>query len=545
MSSDYPYEDFQKAGYSFLSSKDGKYGDLNNLGVVSGTGTARSPDLGDFIIDFLGPDLIRNFAQVMDPFWKFKHSNVKPSEINRERTFRICPFRERGVTSRVRVDTWRTESKPGSFYDQTGLIYYPDPSPSNTYYPSTGQPELYGFVRDSTKKLRTIGSEGNEFELFKGTLSSTSRNYTRDPYYATDVREFTGWNPERRVLQKGIQNVITRGPDGLFSKASLDNLIARERANADERIYSDSLKLLKKALPLSRETSVFRFLYELKDLPGTLKSLTENAIARIPVKERVSGQYLNYQFGINPLVQDLLKLSTLPTAIAKKVNYLIARRGLATTFKSSYRMIEGIENPPGFAYDVYGTEASRSTFDTVGSRSINMRLVVNANVDFPAIATPALTNGKITDVGGLKAILASYYSGAIPSLTDLYNILPWTWLEDWFSGLSDYLSCIEMINMDNTVVNWGYITYECKGELRSTYEADYEMSKATWFDDHWINENSKKTIHASSTLRYKYTRRKSLGGTDGVKTMTKPETLDPFRATIASALLLQNTAHRK
>jgi len=109
------------------------------------------------------------------------------------------------------------------------------------------------------------------------------------------------------------------------------------------------------------------------------------------------------------------------------------------------------------------TDESLVSVGTYGSRVIELRGVINAGLRFPAIALPELQRKLMRQAWGLY-----------PDPEDVYNLVPWTWLADWFTGLGDYVEAFDIINRDPSIINWGFIT-----GISSGYVDTVHTSKAT------------------------------------------------------------------
>jgi hypothetical protein len=48
--------------------------------------------------------------------------------------------------------------------------------------------------------------------------------------------------------------------------------------------------------------------------------------------------------------------------------------------------------------------------------------------------------------------------GLIPTISDFYDLVPWSWLVDWFTGLGDYVHAVDYVNSDPSMINYGFAT---------------------------------------------------------------------------------------
>lgn len=168
------------------------------------------------------------------------------------------------------------------------------------------------------------------------------------------------------------------------------------------------------------------------------------------VNRNIANNYIKYQFGIAPLVGDIVKLSRFQDQVARRVQQiekLKSKGGLRKTVDI------GIYDRSA----TYGlTLQSQGTF--VGTTvSAHTKMVMSAHcrwipTDIPAISTPKLMRNL-----AMKAVL-----GATIDYGTLWEILPWSWLIDWGFNVSGYLranrnivpaSLTDVVVMTHTMTN--------------------------------------------------------------------------------------------
>lgn len=128
--------------------------------------------------------------------------------------------------------------------------------------------------------------------------------------------------------------------------------------------------------------------------------------------------------------------------------------GKGTSFRTKRSWIEEETSHPNVTFNVLRGETLIGTDSSVGTRKVELRLVANFNVNFPYV-----------DIPRLRRELFLRKLGAYPSASDLYNLIPWTWLGDWFLGAGDYLELIESIANDRSLINYGFITYREESDI--------------------------------------------------------------------------------
>jgi len=287
------------------------------------------------------------------------------------------------------------------------------------------------------------------------------------------------------------------------------------RSMASAKRTADDLKALWSSLSSSPKTRAKVF-----DLAG-------NAAQNVP------SEYLSFHFGWKQLHKDLSDLTQLPEKIGKKMNLLIARSGKASTFRSSRSGISGATGVSGFSYETDDKEFLSGEpglgITSRIEREWETRLVINAIFDFPPINVPHMRQRFFADQVGL-----------IPRFTDVYNIIPWTWLVDWFTGLGNYLELIEEINHDPSLINWGVITTNIRGKLVT----EFESTSPTFTLIHKNNVQQSYTgvgirNRHTSFLEYECQVRQNCANVFDVKQTTIRESLSPYQLSILGAILAQ------
>lgn len=154
--------------------------------------------------------------------------------------------------------------------------------------------------------------------------------------------------------------------------------------------------------------------------------------------------------------------------------------------------------------------------------------MINGTFDFPTVNVPHFRERFYLDQVGL-----------IPRFTDVYNIIPWTWLVDWFTGFGNYLELIEETNHDPLLINWGLITAVTRGSLTT----EFSYRNATQ-NDIYVNTvrvsptaATDATKYHTSVLDFECTTRMNVARVLDVERTTEPESLSGYRQSILAALL--------
>jgi hypothetical protein len=291
------------------------------------------------------------------------------------------------------------------------------------------------------------------------------------------------------------------------------------------------LKDLPRSILTMRETVAnLKSLEQLLD-PRTLKRL--RTAAKLPDKflKSLSGEYLSYHFGWKQLVRDVYDLLAKPEVIGRKIDRLIKRSGQATTYRKRKVLLSAGEGAPDFGYDwFYGELPLEQPIETKLSRKIQLDMVINTTFTFPGLNQPHF-----------RSDLFAEKIGAYPRFTDIYNLVPWTWLVDWFTGLGNYVDIIDEVNHDRSLINYGFMTGKSTVQLLTNINLRSYSSNDVSFDNVWSSTSTKVVSNHSSVLELDLQFRKNLAGMMDVKYIAEPGSLTPYQQSILGALLGQRT----
>jgi hypothetical protein len=297
-----------------------------------------------------------------------------------------------------------------------------------------------------------------------------------------------------------------------------------------------------------RDYTLFRNIVELKDIPRSIASLREtskafkdlyNALSKSHdlrqlifagkgAIKAIPNEYLSYNFGWRQTFKDIKDLLELPAKLGKKYDFLIRRAGKPTTFRSK-RSFESstIPSVAGFDYDTSPIEYGVAV-DTRLERTTELRLVINATFDFPPPNPVRFNSIPFWD-----------RIGAVPRPTDIYNLVPWTWLVDWFTGFGNYVEQIDNIARDTALINWGMITAHTDGKLVTTFKSKTD-ERATTTEDFVGSSEVLTTINWNHTsqLVYECQIRKDVAALLDVNTTAAPK-LSTYQQSIIGSILSQ------
>lgn len=229
-------------------------------------------------------------------------------------------------------------------------------------------------------------------------------------------------------------------------------------------------------------------------LSTSVGELLKDGLPAIPgvslLKDRVSsllgksgGEYLNYQFGISPLLSDLGKLRDLITKSDEIVRQFErdagrhVRRRYRFPIESSTSEVVTLTNVyPGW---INNMDANYPVKQALLGKVYRRRDVFR-RVWFSGSFTYSLPpDWKSRDRMQSTAAKFRQLAGVELNAETLWNLAPWSWAIDWFSSTGDVLSNMNSFITNGLVMHYGYVM--CHTVVTDTYR-------------HEINSNSSLSL---------------------------------------------------
>lgn len=217
--------------------------------------------------------------------------------------------------------------------------------------------------------------------------------------------------------------------------------------------------LYKRARPGNPQAGVFT----------TLGELGREGIPRIPLLllarlrniRSVGSEYLNYNFGWAPLVRDIQKMYETYRNLDKQLDQLrrdngrlVRRRRTLGKSTDTTSTSTQFSQPFGNVYNVpwFSGVVSGSSTQTVQTITEDEYWFSGAfKYWIPDAGTPQWTR---------RATAALF--GVNPTPEAIWNLLPWSWLADWFSNAGDVLSNASPNAADNVTAAYGFVMHSRK-----------------------------------------------------------------------------------
>jgi len=526
-----------------------------------------APGVEYLIWKYIPKSIIGTVVFAIDPLRDFKvapHA-ITPKNRHRERaTDSVLLKRKHSRRAGIESDTYQVN------YGGVALCYSPAPVHESLSFPYPdaeldAQPPLPGIINDTTRRTRLIGSEQGTMDSFSGYTNSSARSTRRVTKYEYKFHD-TDDNPQvencqlaggviHRTVNTSTESYVSEisPSSAIFPLSTYNSLRNSEIAYAEELMASHALAMFKDWSPFRRNYTLFRNVVELRDLSrsveslrrtlgdfaklsaslGSKRSLRDSIFDLKRTSKNIPNEYLSYHFGWKMLYKDLMDLLKTPEKLAKKTAFLIKRAGKPTTFRTKRKFVSArSEDVSGFVYDSSPYEQDISTSHRL-ARETELRMVINATFDFPP------PSGISFRIGGFLDSV-----GVIPRPTDLYNLVPWTWLLDWFTGLGNYIEVIDNINRDPSLINWGMITCQTKGKIITNYKS--KAYTLTYLREDGVSgyiEREELTPQShESIFSYECRIRKDMAQVLDVNT-TAGLNLSAYQQSILGALLAQRLDH--
>lgn len=491
--------------------------------------------------------LLKSFALTFDPTTKFRIGLKRISPVTRSRTRQshsITSARTYGTEQR---GTTRSRSVNSSSCIVVSDVSTPFGGSTTTAGVSHGKRPVT--IKDTTRSTRPIGSDHGEFELFNFNMFSPDRSVRRNVYSRS---EGSATSCQLLSFSEGRSQCRgwTQGGAATFSDAKVAEVRAATMSDLSTVMQQNVARLLVGAIPSTRRYSLFRNIVELRDLPRSISSLrgtlidlgrlfaslptgVPDKIFRASLAKHVPEEYVSFWFGWRQTYQDIIELMEKPKQISKEINALIDRSGNPTTYRARRTFPGTLLTTPGFSYDPLSFSSNSVNESFISQthrheRHHEMRLVINASFDFPKVGVPRL-----------REDLFYRKLGLVPTPTDLYNLIPWTWLIDWFTGLGNYVQLVDEINTDKNLYNWGFLTGITRGSISTQLTTSLTHSSVVTLSNGQIvsSPQTQRFVHTSA-FHYKAQIRKDIVSAYGVKSTLEPNTLSSYQQSIISAILL-------
>lgn len=329
---------------------------------------------------------------------------------------------------------------------------------------------LYGF--EAFETLTTMGhrgppfKEGGPFSLKRYSIQRNTANVSQHGTYHSA--------PNAIYNESRIRGLRTANYSSLFSLPNtLDDEFLKQQHDLISfpatSLASYGATAINRFSPLNPGASLGQTLVEsitggLPNIP-LLKSrcshIRDNTKFLNRLSKKAGQEYLNGVFGWVPLLTDIRNVYKTWRTLNSKMEQIIRNNGRPIRRKGTLlkeQSVNTVENyfSPQFALPRASFEGVDSiTYpDPFGQSQPSMTTKTSEEVWFSGsfrYYIPDVTD----DRWSRKAKLALF--GLYPSPSLLYEVMPWSWLIDWFSNVGDVISNLSSNGIADLIVDYGYL----------------------------------------------------------------------------------------
>lgn len=339
----------------------------------------------------------------------------------------------------------RVKGTEGYVQELAGYKYLSPTNKSMLYFPI--RPNCYERCVDEVHPNHP--NTGGPLSILRLTSSFNDAHLRTGFIYK--VGPYTVYDCKRRVLPSSFEPILS------------DN---------SESLRNEGAAAWNKFKPKLAKVNLGQTIAEITDIPKLFKRGCR-------YYKDLGDKYLQYQFGWKPFIKDLtdsLKVyKNVDQHLAKmqKHNDKWLKRGDTISRTTSYAV-----------KTAYVTPINYLTVDSVsGERETYERTWFDGRFRY---YIPGLTNGSW---GKLRLARKLFGVELTPSLA--YEIIPWSWLADWFGNVGDVVSNYTSITDENMCAKYAYIMRHTRNVTRciagitgrmfennkTTYQTDYASSE--------------------------------------------------------------------
>ena len=203
--------------------------------------------------------------------------------------------------------------------------------------------------------------------------------------------------------------------------------------------------------------------------------------------QKLGGEYLNLVFGWRPFVRDLRDMYNLWHDIDRQLAKLIRENGRYVRRKATVLddTSTTVEVPPyeyGFPYlNCYGAPPNWMSGKTVYTRTRTTKTRVWFSGSY-RYYIPDVSSSQWT-----KRAVASLFGG-IPTPELMWELMPYSWLIDWFGNVGDVVSNMSLNAVDNLTLRYSFIMKRIRTWIEHTSVVNHsgQTAKPTdFFKNNW------------------------------------------------------------
>jgi hypothetical protein len=322
------------------------------------------------------------------------------------------------------------------------------------------------------RALNRLSAKTGRGRIDEGGPFLSENMYVTDPVYVDSVWSVGSFGGRRETV-KGYFHADNRMAVNVSNIAN-GTFTSPLEATEDGQLLGLGSTAIARTLPTKPEMSLSTSVAELKD---GLPSLIGRQMVKNPSLSAAGGEYLNYQFGIAPMVTDASSVVSLTKQYEKiltqfrRDNGKIVRRRITLVDEEEKTLTKGT----GYAY----SGGSGNQTSMLYSTAVHGETKSTRRVWFSGAYKLAYPLSLDDSLKGITEFNRVY--GVIPTPELAWELLPFSWLADWFTNVGDVVSNASTLG-SSLQLSYGYImaedtwSREASGEFGPT---DYYVRNGT------------------------------------------------------------------
>lgn len=321
-------------------------------------------------------------------------------------------------------------------------------------------------------RVRTVAAPETYYKFWAGAtptkVNLPSSTYTDTLVYSQGnpgppYRKGGGFDVIHDITDYGAVRVAGRNPTnaeywGAMTASLPPNGSFSFPADQTTTLFGLGSKAYSLARPDRPVASVAQMIGEMKDFLGSGGAPSKRGWN--PAKDAAK-DFLGYEFGAKPFINDLKALQQLQSKLAKKLAFLHNNNGKSIrrsidlgNFVDSYQTVQN-----GGVW-VSGTALLQGAYNRTNVYTSEKKYWYSGKFKFfvPELQLP---------VGSWPKSLAWAQALGAKDAKLLYELTPWSWLVDWFGTLGDALGNLSNFGVDNIVQEYGFVMGSHRVESRA------------------------------------------------------------------------------
>lgn len=321
--------------------------------------------------------------------------------------------------------------------------------------------DYYATLYASMESLDSTSHKGPPYKTggpFLVQRYSISRNPTFPQYVGQGYSGFCVYSWPKADTRR-VQADYVAGLPQIISEANLISGFSAMSFQTDLQSYAQSA--LDRLSPLKPGANSAQALGEL-GLDG-LPALPLKALARLKNFRSLGSEYLNVEFGWKPFLKDLQDIYHTWNSLNTRMAQIIRDNNRPVRRKVTLRNVTTTTtNKPGYpdnGYPMLGSYADSIYPGKFPDHNHSQFQVSADTVSKDKIWATGRMRYHIPDVTddrwSRKAKLELF--GLSPKPSVLYELMPWSWLIDWFANVGDVLKSFESSDIAELVIDYAYL----------------------------------------------------------------------------------------